>query len=198
MNHASNRLEPNLRLKLEGWRSRVVLLLCLGGFGVLLGRAFYLQGLNYDFLQAKGEARFVRVVDMPASRGAVMDRHGKALAISTPVESIWGSPPDIEADTGQIAKLALALGMDRTLLAERIADKGKNFVWLKRQLSPEQAARVMVLKIPGIFQQREFRRFYPSGDVTAHVIGFTGLDDQGQEGIELAQQKDHWVHPPKN
>ncbi len=184
----SKRLEPNLRLKLEGWRSRIVLLLCLGGFVILFGRAFYLQALNNDFLQAKGEARFVRVVDMPASRGAVMDRFGKPLAISTPVESIWASPPDIEADPAQIAKLALALGMDRKLLTERVTDNGKNFVWLKRQMSPEQAVKVMALKIPGVFQQREFRRFYPSGDVTAHVIGFTGQDDQGQEGIELAQQ----------
>ncbi len=188
MRTASKRLEPNLRLKLEGWRSRVVLLLCLGGFTILLGRAFFLQGLNNEFLQAKGEARFVRVVDMPASRGAVMDRHGKPLAISTPVESIWASPSEIEADPSQLAKLAAALGMDRKLLAERVADTGKNFAWLKRQLPPEQAQRVMALKIPGVFQQREFRRFYPSGDVTAHVIGFTGLDDQGQEGIELAQQ----------
>ena len=184
----SKRLEPNLRLKLEGWRSRIVLLLCLGGFAILFGRAFYLQALNNDFLQAKGEARFVRVVDMPASRGAVMDRFGKPLAISTPVESIWASPPDIEADPAQVAKLALALGMDRKLLTERVTDNGKNFVWLKRQMSPEQAVKVMALKIPGVFQQREFRRYYPSGDVTAHVIGFTGQDDQGQEGIELAQQ----------
>ena len=188
MRFTTKRLEPNLQLKLEGWRSRIVLLLCLGGFAILLGRAFYLQALNNDWLQAKGEARFVRVVDMPASRGAVMDRHGKPLAISTPVESIWASPSDIEADASQVARLALALGMDRKLLALRIADTGKNFVWLKRQLSPEQAGRVMALKIPGIFQQREFRRYYPSGDVTAHVIGFTGQDDQGQEGIELAQQ----------
>ena len=188
MRFTSKRLEPSLRLKLEGWRSRVVLLLCLGGFAILLGRAFYLQALNNVFLQAKGEARFVRVVDMPASRGAVMDRHGKPLAISTPVESIWASPMDIEADASQVARLANALSMDRKLLAEKIADSSKNFVWLKRQLSPEQAVRVMALKIPGVFQQREFRRFYPSGDVTAHVIGFTGLDDQGQEGIELAQQ----------
>ena len=188
MRFTSKRLEPSLRLKLEGWRSRVVLLLCLGGFAILLGRAFYLQALNNVFLQAKGEARFVSVVDMPASRGAVMDRHGKPLAISTPVESIWASPMDIEADASQVARLANALSMDRKLLAEKIADSSKNFVWLKRQLSPEQAVRVMALKIPGVFQQREFRRFYPSGDVTAHVIGFTGLDDQGQEGIELAQQ----------
>ena len=188
MRFTSKRLEPNLLLKLESWRSRVVLLLCLAGFAVLLGRAFYLQALNNDFLQAKGEARFVRVVDMPASRGAVTDRHGKMLAISTPVESIWTSPSELDIDATQIAKLAAALGMDRKALADRIADSSKNFVWLKRQLPPEQAMRVMALKIPGVFQQREFRRFYPSGDVTAHIIGFTGKDDQGQEGIELAQQ----------
>ena len=188
MRFTSKRLEPNLLLKLEGWRSRVVLLFCLAGFAVLLGRAFYLQGLNNEFLQAKGEARFVRVVDMPASRGPVTDRHGKMLAISTPVESIWTSPADLELDGGQVTRLASALGMDRKLLSERIADNGKNFVWLKRQLSPEQAGGVMALKIPGVFQQREFRRYYPSGDVSAHVIGFTGVDDQGQEGIELAQQ----------
>ena len=188
MRVSSKRLEPNLLLKLDSWRSRVVLLTCLTGFAVLLGRAFYLQGLNNDFLQAKGEARFVRVVEMPASRGAVMDRNGKMLAISTPVESIWASPAELEVDATQVGKLAVALGMDRKVLAERIADSSKSFVWLKRQLSPEQAVRVMSLKIPGVFQQREFRRYYPSGDVTAHIIGFTGQDDQGQEGIELAQQ----------
>ncbi len=188
MRFSSKRLEPNLLLKLESWRSRVVLLICLTGFAVLLGRAFYLQGLHNDFLQAKGEARFMRVVDMPASRGAVMDRNGKMLAISTPVESIWASPSDLDVDAAQVEKLAAALNMDRKALAERLADNSKSFVWLKRQLSPEQAVRVMSLKIPGVFQQREFRRYYPSGDVTAHIIGFTGQDDQGQEGIELAQQ----------
>ena len=188
MNHSSRRLEPNLRLKLEGWRSRAVLLLCLGAFGLLLARAFYLQGLNNDFLQAKGEARFMRVVEMPASRGAVMDRHGKPLAISTPVESIWASPAEMDIDKAQLASLARALNMDRKVLAARLAERDKNFVWLKRQLSPDQATGVISLKIPGVFQQREFRRFYPAGDVTAHVIGFTGQEDQGQEGIELAQQ----------
>jgi cell division protein FtsI (penicillin-binding protein 3) len=144
--------------------------------------------LNTDFLQAKGESRFVRVVDMPASRGPVMDRNGKPLAISTPVESIWASPSDMEIDEKQIAKLAVALNLDKKLVRERLSDKERSFVWLRRQLSPEQAQRVMALKIPGVFQQREFRRFYPAGDVAAHVIGFTGVDDQGQEGIELAHQ----------
>ena len=188
MNHSSRHLEPNLRLKLEGWRSRSVLLLCLGAFALLLARAFFLQGMNNDFLQAKGEARFMRVVDMPASRGAVMDRNGKPLAVSTPVESIWASPAEMEIDAAQLAQLAGALKLDRNSLSARLAEKDKNFVWLKRQLSPAEATKVIALKIPGVFQQREYRRFYPSGDVTAHVIGFTGKEDQGQEGIELAQQ----------
>lgn len=189
MNYATRKIDaPNLRLKLEGARSRIALLGCLLLFAILLGRAFFLQGLNNDFLQAKGESRFVRVVDMPASRGAVMDRNGKALAISTPVESIWASPSDMELDDVQMGKLAGALNVDKKFIQERLQDKAKNFVWLRRQLSPEQAARVIALKLPGVFQQREFRRFYPAGDVTAHVIGFTGVDDQGQEGIELSQQ----------
>ncbi len=191
MNYATKKnTAPSLRLKLEGSRSRVALVGCLALFLVLLGRAFYLQGMNNDFLQAKGESRFVRVVDMPASRGAVMDRNGKPLAISTPVESIWASPSDMALTEPQVVKLAAALGLDKNLLAEKLQDKEKNFVWLRRQLSPELAARVVALKIPGVFQQREFRRFYPAGDVAAHVIGFTGIDDQGQEGIELSKQSE--------
>lgn len=188
MRASTQRLEPNLRLKLDAWRSRVILVLCLGAFGVLLARAFS-QGINNEFLQAQGKARFQRVVEMPASRGAVTDRHGKPLAISTPVESIWMSPGDVELDSAQEKKLAELLEIDLKSLREKLADKARNFVWLKRQMSPERAARVMSLKLPGVFQQREFRRFYPAGDVTAHVIGFTGIEDQGQEGIELAEQK---------
>jgi cell division protein FtsI (penicillin-binding protein 3) len=190
MNFSSRRItSPQLRLKLEAWRSRIVLIGCLGLFIVLLGRSFYLQGMNNDFLQAKGDARFVRVLDMPASRGAVMDRNGKALAISTPVESIWAAPADMEnLDNAQATKLAATLAMDKRTLMAKLKDEDKSFVWIKRQIEPEQAAKVMALKIPGIFQQREFRRYYPAGDVAAHVIGFTSVEDKGQEGIELSQQ----------
>jgi cell division protein FtsI (penicillin-binding protein 3) len=188
MNHASSRVQPALQLKLQGWRSRLVLVMLGAGFVVLAGRAFYLQGMNNQFLQAKGEARFTRVVDMPASRGPVLDRNGVPLAISTPVESIWASPSEADISAEEIRSLARAVGMDAKEIEAKLKDD-KNFVWLKRQLSPEQAARVMALKIPGVFQQREFRRFYPQGEVMAHVIGFTGVDDNGQEGIELAQQQ---------
>jgi cell division protein FtsI (penicillin-binding protein 3) len=190
MNFSSRKItSPQLRLKLDAWRSRLMLVGCLGLFVVLLGRSFYLQGLDTDFLQAEGEARYVRVVEMPASRGAVMDRNGKALAISTPVESIWAAPSAMKPmDSAQLAKLAAALAIDKRVLNERLADKDKNFVWLKRQIAPEQAAKIMSLKVAGIFQQREFRRFYPAGETAAHVIGFTNIEDKGQEGIELAQQ----------
>jgi cell division protein FtsI (penicillin-binding protein 3) len=179
---------PQLRLKLEGWRSRLVLGLAAAGFAVLAGRAFYLQGMDTGFLQAKGEARYGRVIEMPASRGTVKDRNGKPLAISTPVESIWVSPEDVEANAGQLRALAKALDVDAGDIRQKIATKDRQFVYLKRQISPDRAAKVMALRIPGVFEQREYRRYYPAGAVMAHVVGFTGVDDNGQEGIELAQQ----------
>ena len=179
---------PELRLRLEGWRSRLVLFLVVGGFAMLAGRAFFLQGLDHDFLQQKGEARYGRVVEMPASRGPVKDRNGQPLAISTPVESIWASPEDFEAGQAKLRTLAKALAMDAGEIRQKVANKDRQFVWLKRQISPEQALKVMALNIPGVFQQREYRRYYPTGEMMAHVVGFTGIDDEGQEGIELAQQ----------
>jgi cell division protein FtsI (penicillin-binding protein 3) len=179
---------PQLRLKLEGWRSRFVLIVVMGMFAVLAGRAFYLQGMQTAFLQAKGEARYGRVIEMPASRGTVKDRNGQLLAISTPVESIWASPEDFEIEEPQVQALAKVLAVDAAEIRQKIARKDRQFVYLKRQISPDQAAKVMALRIPGIFQQREYRRYYPAGEMMAHVVGFTGIEDAGQEGIELAAQ----------
>jgi len=179
---------PQLRLRLEGWRSRAVLALVAAGFAVLAGRAFWLQGLSHGFLQQKGEARYGRVVEMPASRGPVVDRNGQPLAISTPVESIWASPEDFEADGARVQALALSLGVPAAEIRQKVANKDRQFVWLKRHIPPDQALKVMALGVPGVFQQREYRRFYPAGETMAHVVGFTGIDDAGQEGIELAQQ----------
>ena len=179
---------PQLRLRLEGWRSRVVLALIAFGFALLGSRAFYLQGMNHDFLQQKGEARYGRVVEMPASRGPVKDRNGQPLAISTPVESIWASPEDFEAGDAKLRALAKVLGVDSGEIRQKVANKDRQFAWLRRQISPDQALKVMALNIPGVFQSREYRRYYPAGEVMAHVVGFTGIDDSGQEGIELAQQ----------
>ena len=177
---------PELRLKLEGWRSRFVFVVVACMFATLAGRAFYLQGMQTAFLQAKGEARYGRTIEMPASRGRVVDRNGETVAISTPAESIWASPDDLEIDDGQVRALARALAMDTADLRQKIARKDRQFVYLKRQIPPDQATKVMALRIPGIFEQREFRRYYPAGDVMAHVVGFTGVDETGQEGIELA------------
>jgi len=180
---------PQLRLKLEGWRSRLVLVLLAAGFALLAGRAFYLQALNTSFLQAKGEARYARTIELPASRGKVLDRNGHALAISTVVESICATPEELgEADERDLAALARALGMNAGEVRQKIARKDRQFVFLKRQISPEQAAKVMGLRVPGVFQQREFRRYYPAGEVMAHVVGFTGIEDNGQEGMELAAE----------
>lgn len=183
------RQSSQLALRLEGWRARTVLVLIALAFAGLAGRAVYLQAWNTDFLQAKGEARFQRVVDLPASRGTVADRNGAPVAVSTPVESIWASPEDVPEDRETIARLAKALDMPAKELRQKLSDKDKNFVFLKRQIAPERAQRVMAMKVPGVFQQREYKRYYPQAEVMAHVVGFTGVDDHGQEGIELAHEK---------
>jgi len=182
-------LNPALSVRLPVWRARLLLLLVFCGFMVLATRALYLQGLHHDFLQQKGETRYARVVEISAHRGMVTDRHGEPLAVSTPVESVWASPADADLSTEQRVKLARLLGMDATELRRRLADSGREFVYLKRQLPPEQATKVVQLNLPGVFLQREYRRYYPAAEVTAHVVGFTGVDDNGQEGIELAYQE---------
>lgn len=178
-------------LHIQPWRSRLLLGLLLGGFAVLTGRSLYLQGLNNEFLQQKGDARYSRVIEITANRGDITDRNGTPLAVSTRVESVWASPPDVELDDGKLAKLAALLEMPSATVKQRLTDNSREFVYLKRQLPPEQAERVMALGIPGIFLQREYRRFYPGGDMTAHLIGFTGVDDTGREGLELAYQ--NWL-----
>jgi cell division protein FtsI (penicillin-binding protein 3) len=179
---------PALSLKLEGWRSRLLLvLICLLFLG-LAARAVYLQGIHHDFLQQKGEARYGRVIELPANRGVVYDRHGEALAISTPMESVWASPPDANLSTVQLSKLAKILRVEQSEIADHLSDKARGFVYLKRQVSPDLAASVTALNIPGVFLRREYKRFYPAGEVMAHVVGFTGIDDTGQEGLELAFQ----------
>jgi cell division protein FtsI (penicillin-binding protein 3) len=182
-------LNPALSVRLPVWRARLLLLLVFCGFTVLAARALYLQGLHNDFLQQKGETRYARVVEISAHRGMVTDRHGEPLAVSTPVESVWASPADANLSTEQRVKLARLLGMDATELRRRLADREREFVYLKRQLPPEQATKVVQLNLPGVFLQREYRRYYPAAEVTAHVVGFTGVDDNGQEGIELAYQE---------
>ena len=173
-------------LRLQAWRSRLLLAGLLLWFAVLAMRALYLQGLHNSFLQQKGESRYTRVIEISATRGMIVDRNNEPLAISTPVESVAASPADIEITQQQLQALAKLLEMDAAEVKKKLADHQREFVFLKRQLPPEQAARVVELGIPAVFLQREYRRYYPAGEVTAHLIGFTGVDDQGQEGLELA------------
>lgn len=185
MNSLAN---PALTLRLPAWRSRMVLLVVMLWFCGLAGRAFYLQGMHNDFLQQKGDARYSRVIEITAHRGMITDRSGEPLAISTPVESVWVSPADIEITAQKQKQLANLLEMDNAEVGKRLHENGREFVYLKRHLSPELAAKVVQLGIPGVFLQREYRRYYPAGEVMAHLMGFTDVDDNGQEGLELAYQ----------
>lgn len=175
---------PLLKRELPLSRPRFVLLALLLGSLALSGRAFYLQGVNDKFLQAKGESRYARVLEVPATRGRITDRNGEILAMSTPVRSIWAIPSDVKLELAQARQLAALLGMDVRELNDKLAG-ARDFLYLKRQLAPEVAQRIADLKLPGIHQQTEFRRYYPGGDVMAHMIGFTNVEDKGQEGIEL-------------
>jgi cell division protein FtsI (penicillin-binding protein 3) len=183
------RVQPVILL--PAWRRRTLLVVLLCGFIVLLGRSIYLQGLHTDFLQKKGDARYSRTLVLPAHRGMIVDRNHRPLAISTPVESVWASPPDVTINADQLKNLAALLQVKPSELSRKLENSEREFVYLKRRMPPEEAARVMQLQIPGIFLQREYRRFYPAADVMAHLIGFTGIDDTGQEGIELAY--DAWL-----
>ncbi|MGZ8197994.1 MAG: penicillin-binding protein 2, partial [Burkholderiales bacterium] len=181
---------PALALKFPVWRSRLLLVVLVGWFVALGARALYLQGLHNDFLQAKGESRYSRVISLSATRGMIVDRHNEPLAISTPVESVAASPADIEITAQQRARLARLLDMKADELSRRIAETKREFVYLKRQLPPEHAAKIVELGIPGVFLQREYRRYYPGGEVMAHLIGFTDIDEKGQEALELAFEKE--------
>ena len=163
--------------------------ICMAG---LLFRAVDLQVLNKEFLQDHGDARALRVVKIPAHRGMITDRNGESLAISTPVNSIWAVPRKVMAADAKLDQLAKYLHMDEKELSSLLKDRiGRQFVYLKRHVAPALAEQVMLLNIPGVSLQREYRRYYPAAEVTSHVLGFTNIDDSGQEGIELAY--DNWL-----
>jgi cell division protein FtsI (penicillin-binding protein 3) len=178
-----------LSARLPVWRARLLLLLVFSAFMVLAARAFYLQGLHKDFLQRKGESRYGRVMEISAHRGMIVDRNGEPLAVSTPVESVWASPADAKLRAQERTRLARLLNMSQKELQRRLSDETREFVYLKRHLPPDDAARVVSLDLPGVFLKREYRRYYPAAEVTAHLLGFTSVDDKGQEGIELAYQE---------
>jgi cell division protein FtsI (penicillin-binding protein 3) len=168
------------------WRSAVVLGLVVLGAAGLAARAIELQLLDHGFLAKQGDDRSMRVVKIAAHRGAIMDRNGEPLAISTPVDSIWVNPQELNDNIDQLPKLARALKEDQQTLARRITSNlDREFLYLVRHMPPEQAARIKALGIPGVYLLREYQRYYPAGEVAGHVVGFTTIDDRGQEGLEL-------------
>lgn len=176
---------PMVVVKLPAWRRRLLLVLVLLGFAALLGRSVYLQSFHKRFLQEKGDARYNRTLALPSQRGKITDRYGELLAISSPVESVWANPSDVKINANQTKKIADLLGLKVTVVDKKLANSEREFVYLKRRVSPALGAEVMRLEIPGVYLQREYKRYYPAGDVTAHLVGFTGIDDKGQEGFEL-------------
>lgn len=158
----------------------------------LIGRAAYVQLVNSDFYQRQGEARYLRDLPIATSRGMITDRNGEPLAVSTPVESIWVNPQELLRVPDRIPQLAAALDLPAAELTTRLSQKAdKEFMYLRRRINPDKAHQIVALGIPGVFSQREFRRFYPQGEAMAHVLGFTNIDDRGQEGLELAF--DDWL-----
>ena len=180
---------PMLAVSLPVWRSRVVLFVLFAAFAALAGRALWLQGVSNQFLQKQGEIRYARTLELPATRGKITDRNGQVLASSVPVKAIWAIPDDVlQASPGKIRALAGLLEMKEAELRKKL-DSDRSFVYLKRQVEMDVAEKIAKLDIDGIDARKEYKRFYPQGEVTTHVVGFTNVEDVGQESMELAQQK---------
>jgi cell division protein FtsI (penicillin-binding protein 3) len=181
---------PLLASRTPVWRSKLIVAAIALGFAGLAARAAYIQVVANDFFQKQGEVRFARTLALPANRGRVLDRNGLILASSIPAPSIWAIPEDVERDRGQLQKLAKLLEMPLADLDKRLADEDKTFVWLKRQVDESVGKEIATLGIKGVYQRMEYRREYPEGEALAHVVGFTNVEDIGQEGIELAFNKE--------
>jgi cell division protein FtsI (penicillin-binding protein 3) len=181
---------PLLASKTPVWRSKFIVAGIALAFAGLAGRAAYIQIFGNEFFQRQGEVRFARTLELPANRGRILDRNGLILASSVPASSIWAIPEDVEASKPQLAELALLLEMPLAELSKKLGDEDKTFVWLKRQVDEPVAKRIHAMGIKGIYQRKEYKRQYPEGETVAHVVGFTNVEDRGQEGIELAFNKD--------
>jgi cell division protein FtsI (penicillin-binding protein 3) len=184
VSYASN---PLLVVKLPAWRSRLLVLLLFAGFVALAIRALYLQGgAGTNFLQRQGEVRYARTLDVPGTRGKVLDRNDVVLAASLPARGIWAIPDDVDASPEQLAHLARLLKMSVAELKRRLDDDDRKFTFLRRQVDLDVARKVEALKLAGIHQSPEFKRHYPEGAAVAHITGFTNVEDRGQEGVELS------------
>ncbi len=181
---------PLLASRTPVWRSKLVVAAIALAFVGLAARAAYIQVYANDFFQRQGEVRFARTLELPANRGRILDRNGLILASSVPSPSIWAIPEDVEIDRAQTLKLAKLLEMSPADLNKRIKNEDKSFVWLKRQVDDEVARQITGLNIKGIYQRKEYRREYPEGESAVHVVGFTNVEDRGQEGVELTFNKE--------
>ena len=176
---------PLLTSRTPVWRSKLVVSALALGFVGLGARAAYIQVFNNDFFQRQGEVRYSRTLELPANRGRILDRNGLILASSVPSPSIWAIPEDVDLDDTQRNNLAKLLELPLAELNKKLADEDKSFVWLKRHVEPEKAKQIAEGGFKGIYQRTEFKRQYPEGEAAAHVVGFTNVEDNGQEGIEL-------------
>lgn len=186
--HTNTHAHPLLRLDLQRWRARLTLGLLFVGFAALSMRAVYLQVWQSDFLTNQGEKRAQRIAAIPAYRGMITDRRGEPLAVSTPVETLWANPKEANPTPEQIQALAHILEKNPDQIALLFADKKKGFVYVERLLEPAKAAQAKALKIVGLHSKPAYRRYYPGGEVTSHVLGATDIEDNGLEGLELSYQ----------
>ncbi|KQP14131.1 penicillin-binding protein 2 [Pseudorhodoferax sp. Leaf267] len=195
MSHGNSRSvrytsSPLLASKTPVWRSKFIVAALALGFVGLTARAAYIQVVANDFFQRQGKVRFMRTLELPANRGRVLDRNGLILASSVVAASIWAIPEDVDRDPAKLRQLAKLLEMPLAELNKKLEDEDKTFVWLYRQLDEPVAQQVAALKIKGIYQRKEYKRQYPEGEAAAHVVGFTNVEDHGQEGVELAFQSE--------
>jgi len=180
------------QLNISRIRHHVLMGLMLTGFALLAGRSGQLQLLDSEFLQGQGDLRHLRVVQVPAHRGMIVDRNGEPLAISTPVQSVWVNPKELVASPNDLSRMARLLGLSADQLQRLLGQRqDREFVYLRRHIAPDRAQQVMSLDVPGVYLQQEYRRYYPAGEVASHLLGFTNVDDTGQEGLELAY--DDWL-----
>ncbi|QDL53518.1 peptidoglycan D,D-transpeptidase FtsI family protein [Rhodoferax aquaticus] len=181
---------PLLASRTPVWRSKLLVgALALAFFG-LAARAAYIQVIANDFFLHQGEARFARTLELPANRGRILDRNGLILASSVPAPSIWAIPEDVNLDKAELAKLAKLLEMSVQDLSKKLEDEDKSFVWLKRQVSEATGKEIAAMALKGVYQRKEYKREYPEGESAVHVVGFTNIEDKGQEGVELSFNKE--------
>jgi len=181
---------PLLASRTPVWRSKFIVAAVAIGFVGLAARAAYIQVIDNAFFQRQGAVRFARTLELPANRGRILDRNGLILASSVPAPSIWAIPEDVDHDRVKLQKLANLLEMPLAELDKKLADDDKTFVWLKRQVDDVVAQQIAALDIKGVYSRKEYKRLYPEGEALAHVVGFTNVEDKGQEGVELIFNKE--------